>query len=33
MGIRLLDHIVLGQPRGGQGGYVSMRQQGLAPFE
>ena len=33
MGIRLLDHIILGQPRGGQPGYVSMRQQGLAQFE
>jgi len=33
MGIRLLDHIVLGQPRSGQPGYISLRQQGLVSFE
>jgi DNA repair protein RadC len=33
MGIRLLDHIILGHPKAGHPGYVSLRQQGLAPFE
>ncbi|MGI6100581.1 MAG: DNA repair protein RadC [Lentisphaerae bacterium] len=33
MGIRLLDHVILGQPRGSQPGYISLRQQGLVVFD
>ncbi len=32
MSIKLLDHIIVGRPRGGLPGYVSMRQQQLADF-
>ncbi len=33
MGLRLLDHVILGQPRPGNPGYFSIRQQGLVQFE
>lgn len=33
MGIRLLDHVIVGQPKPNHPGYISMRQQGLVKFE
>ena len=33
MGIRILDHVIVGQVRESHPGYISMRQQGLVKFE
>lgn len=33
VGIRVLDHVVIGRPSSGQTGFCSMREQGLAAFD